>query len=120
MVKLTADSPTPGVSVTFGGWLAAPAFIRALLPEGDFRRITIKPNWVMHQTRDEFPISALVTDSRLIETVIEACLEKYPHVERIRVGDVPLQSCDWDLLRAQAGIDRLEARYCDDRRATIT
>jgi uncharacterized protein (DUF362 family) len=110
----------PIVHVARDGWTGAQPFVRGLLPEGNFRRITIKPNWVIHQTREEFPISALVTDSRLIQAVIEACLEKYSAIERIRVGDVPLQSCDWAVLRSQAGIDQLEARYRDDRRSMIT
>ena len=108
------------VSLTSCGWANAVSFVQALLPEGDFRRVTLKPNWVIHQTRDEFPISALVTDSRLIEAAIEACLAQYPRLECIRVGDVPLQSCDWDLLRNQAGIARLEEKYRSHTRPQIT
>lgn len=81
------------------------------LPEGPFTRITVKPNWVKHEENPAFPINALVTSCDLIEAVIDACLEKYPTVAEITVGDVPLQSCDWDLLVRQAGITRLEAKY---------
>ena len=86
-------------------WLAP------LLPDGAFRRIVIKPNWVKHEEDPAFPISAMVTSSALIDVVLEACLAKYPGAETITVGDVPLQSCDWSLLVRQAGIDRLIAKY---------
>ena len=81
------------------------------LPEGDFRRICIKPNWVMHEERPDFPIRALVTSPALIEATIDACLQKYPRTERITVGDVPLQSCDWELLMSQCGLDAVRARH---------
>ena len=84
-----------------------------MLPKGAFRKITIKPNWVKHQEYPEFPIAALVTDTRLIEAVIEACLVKYPELEQITVGDVPLQTCDWDMLAGQVGLARLVKTYKD-------
>ena len=87
------------------------AFCAEFVPAGTFGRILIKPNWVKHQENPAFPISALVTSSDLIEAIVDACLEKYPAVEEITVGDVPLQSCDWDLLVQQAGIHRLIAKY---------
>ena len=67
-------------------------------------RIVIKPNWVLHQTDPAFPIRALVTDSRVIEAVVEACLELYPSVQKILVGDCPLQYADWPLLCEQSGL----------------
>lgn len=81
------------------------------LPHGDFRRILIKPNWVRHELRPEFPITALVTSSVLIDAVVAACLEKFPRAEEVTVGDVPLQSCDWSLMASQAGIDILAKKY---------
>lgn len=86
-------------------------FIARHLPEGDFRRIVLKPNWVKHEEHREFPIAALVTSADLIDACIEACLEKYPGAEKITIGDVPLQTCDWDALVAQAGLDRLIEKY---------
>src|SRR5437868_345391 len=82
-------------------------FIRYHLPEGTFSRIVIKPNWVKHQEHSEFPISALVTSSRLIDLVITACIERYPQVEKITICDVPLQTCDWTQLCKQAGLAQL-------------
>jgi len=85
--------------------------VRRLLPGGAFRRILVKPNWVKHQEHDAFPIEAIVTSTDLIEAVVDACLEGYPEAESITVGDVPLQSCDWKRLHAQAGLERLERKY---------
>jgi len=68
------------------------------------RRIVIKPNWVLHETDPAFPIRALVTDARVIEAVVEACLELFPRVQDITVGDCPLQSADWPRLCAQSGL----------------
>jgi uncharacterized protein (DUF362 family) len=89
----------------------ARSLIARHLPAGDFRNIVIKPNWVKHQEHPEFPIAALVTSTELIDDCIKVCLQKYPGVEKITVGDVPLQTCDWAKLIAQAGIDRLIEKY---------
>lgn len=94
-------------------------FCRQVLPDGDYKTILIKPNWVKHQEDPAFPITALVTSTNLIEAAIEACLAKYPGVEEITVGDVPLQSCDWGLLVSQTGIDRLIAKYAGVQRPKI-
>jgi len=82
-----------------------------VLPEGNFRRILIKPNWVKHRESQDFPICALVTSTELIEATTEACLDKYAAAEEITVGDVPLQNCDFELLMQQAGIERLMTKY---------
>ncbi len=84
---------------------------RALLPEGDFRRICIKPNWVMHAEHPEFPVEALITAPALIDAVITACLEQYPRAEWITVGDVPLQSCEWEKMAAQSGLDAVRKKF---------
>ena len=86
-------------------------FVARNLPDGDFRRIMLKPNWVKHEEHPEFPIAALVTNTALIEAVIEACRKKYTNLERITVGDVPLQTCDWAALIQQTGVDRLIEKY---------
>ncbi len=75
------------------------------------RRIVLKPNWVLHETDPAFPIRALVTDPRLIELTLEACLELFPSAESILVADCPLQSCDWPLLCRQSGLDRVIDRF---------
>jgi uncharacterized protein (DUF362 family) len=74
------------------------------------RRIVLKPNWVLHETDPAFPIRALVTDSRVIEAAAEACLELFPGVESILVGDCPLQYADWPLMCRQSGLLELRER----------
>lgn len=81
------------------------------LPNGDYFNIMIKPNWVKHQESPYFPIEAMVTSTKLIEHVIEACLKKYANVREIIVGDVPLQSCEWNLLLKQSCTERLINKY---------
>jgi hypothetical protein len=94
-------------------------FIRRLLPVGPFRRVVIKPNWVKHQEHPEFPIAALVTDSHLIDLTIQACLERYPDLEKITVCDVPLQTCDWSLLVEQTGLGTLMQKYAASKKPLI-
>ena len=94
-------------------------FCNSVFPTGEYRTILIKPNWVKHQEDPSFPIAALVTSTDLIEAAIEACLQKYPDAQEITIGDVPLQSCDWELLMRQAGVDRLIKKYADRVRPRI-
>lgn len=85
--------------------------VLSYLPDGEFRHILIKPNWVYHQDSSSFPIRAQVTGSGLIDNVIEACIDKYPGAAEITIGDIPVQSCNWELLVRQAGIDRLIEKF---------
>ena len=75
------------------------------------RRIVIKPNWVLHETDPAFPIRALVTDARVIEATVEACLEIFPQAESILVGDCPLQYANWPLLCRQSGLQPVIDRF---------
>jgi uncharacterized protein (DUF362 family) len=74
------------------------------------KNIVIKPNWVLHETDAAFPIRALVTDARLIEATVEACLDLFPKVESILVGDCPLQYANWPLMCRQSGLDSIIPR----------
>jgi uncharacterized protein (DUF362 family) len=85
------------------------------LPEGPIRRVVIKPNWVVHESDPDFPIQALVTSDKLVDATVTACLQRYPGLESVLVGDIPVQGCDWSLLAKQAGIARLQAKYRDLR-----
>ena len=71
------------------------------------RRILIKPNWVMHEADPAYPISALVTDARVIDAAIRACARVFPAVERITVGDCLEQRADWPLMCRQSGLDEV-------------
>jgi hypothetical protein len=84
--------------------------MRAALGSLSPRRIVLKPNWVLHETDPAFPISALVTDARVIEAAVEACLELFPGAESILVGDCPLQSADWPLMCEQSGLPPIMQR----------
>lgn len=86
-------------------------FIRSCLPEGSFRKILLKPNWVKQAESPDFPIESLVTSTKVIEAVLDECLKKYLTLDWIRVGDVPLQSCDFRILSAQIELDRLKKKY---------
>lgn len=87
------------------------ALLARTLPPGSFRKILLKPNWVLHATREEFPITALITSAALIKAVLDACLDAYPSAESIIVGDVPLQSCEFEKMLAQSGLDLLREEY---------
>ena len=71
-------------------------FIARNLPDGTFRKVVIKPNWVLHETDPNHPIAALVTDARVIAGTVRAAAELFPQAERITVGDCPLQRADWE------------------------
>jgi len=95
-------------------------WITRSLPDGAFRRIVLKPNWVHHEDSPHFPIRALVTSPDLIDAVIEACVNKYPDADSIAVGDVPLQSCDFDLMIRQSGMDAVIAKWSGLARPRIS
>lgn len=96
------------------------SWISSVLPEGSFRHIVIKPNWVQHESSTAFPIRALVTSADLIDAVIAACVAKYPAAETITVGDVPLQSCDFELMIRQSGMQRVIERWKNHSSPRIT
>lgn len=110
-MSLPADPDFQHIEILLDQERDAADFFARNLPEGDFRRIVLKPNWVKHAEHPEFPIEALVTSAQVIEDCLEACLKKYPQVEKITVADVPLQTCDWEKLIRQSGLDRLIEKY---------
>lgn len=99
------------IDIAFGPETDKAAFILRNLPEGNFRNVLLKPNWVKHEEHPEFPIAALVTSTELIAECLQVCLKKYPRLEKITIGDVPLQTCDWTALMQQAGVNRLIETY---------
>ncbi|MGE3489587.1 MAG: DUF362 domain-containing protein [Vicinamibacterales bacterium] len=78
--------------------------LRRLPPSLNPRHIVIKPNWVMHETDPAYPIAALVTDARVVDAVVRACVARFPSAERITVGDCPEQRADWPLMCRQSGL----------------
>jgi hypothetical protein len=102
--------------------------LRRLAGESRPRRIVIKPNWVMHEVEPSYPISALVTDARLVVETVSACFELFTDVEQVLVGDCLEQRADWPLLCRQSGLESmiagLERRYAGrlafrDLRSTV-
>lgn len=81
------------------------------LPDGQFKNILIKPNWVIHETKPYHPIDALVTSGQLIDLVIQECLLKYRTASEITIADAPIQSSNWPLMINQSGLDRVIQKY---------
>lgn len=75
------------------------------------QKIVLKPNWVLHETDSAFPIRGLVTDPRLIDATLEACLELFPGAKSILVGDCPLQYADWPLMSSQCNLEPIIEKY---------
>jgi len=93
--------------VSTNGRIELEDFARSALPSGRYKRVLVKPNWVIHESEPGFPIRALITSPQLLKAVIEACFEKYPELESLTVGDVPLQTCEFEKMFAQSGLDKL-------------
>jgi uncharacterized protein (DUF362 family) len=77
-----------------------------LIPPGS--RILIKPNWVFHQNQGGPNLDCLVTHSSVIEGVA-----KYVGLTRptsLTIGDAPIQGCNFERLRIEAGIDAMAER----------
>ncbi len=88
--------------------------LRALQDRLAPRRIVIKPNWVMHETDPAFPISALVTDARVIDATVRACAALFPRADLITVGDCLEQRADWPLMCRQSGLSTTMAALMAD------
>ena len=67
-------------------------------------RVLIKPNFVLHRNQGGWGTDSLVTHSSLVRAVTEAALRARP--AEVRVGDAPLQSCDFGELLRREGLDR--------------
>jgi uncharacterized protein (DUF362 family) len=74
-------------------------------------RTLVKPNWVMHANRGPWGTECLITHPALVRAVVGAVLEG--PVAEVRVGDAPIQGCDFDAL---VGLDGL-AGWADSLRA---
>ena len=89
--------------------------LRQALGHLDPKRIVIKPNWVMHEFDPTYPISALVSDARVIEATVRACVALFPKAEQITIGDCLEQRADWPLMCRQSGlapiIEKLTAAF---------
>jgi uncharacterized protein (DUF362 family) len=82
-------------------------------PLGDFipagSRVVIKPNWVRHWNQSGMGLDCLLTHTSVIEAVLEYVALTRP--SRIIIGDAPLQSCDFQKLRAMCQLDSMVSRF---------
>ncbi len=68
----------------------------------------MKPNWVFHQNQRHPSLDCLVTHSSIIEGVAKYVGLTRP--ARVTIGDAPIQGCDFERLRIEAGINGLVER----------
>jgi uncharacterized protein (DUF362 family) len=80
-----------------------------LIYPGD--RVLIKPNLVLHENHGAGPIESVITHASLIRAVVDYVLIALQGSGSVVIGDAPLQSCQFDLLRRIAGLDELMAYY---------
>lgn len=71
-------------------------------------RVLIKPNWVHHENDSGADLDCLVTHATILGAVLEYVARAQP--ESIVVGDAPIQSCDFPLLRSRTGLDSVFER----------
>ena len=77
-----------------------------LIPAGS--RIVLKPNWVFHENQSGAGLECLITHSSIIEAIAKYVSLTKP--AQIVIGDAPLQGCDFEQLRRNAGIEGLADR----------
>lgn len=80
--------------------------LASLVPPGS--SIVMKPNWVFHQNQRGPNLDCLVTHSSVIEGVAKYVGLTKP--AQVTIGDAPIQGCDFEELRARAGIDAMSDR----------
>jgi len=80
-----------------------------LIPPG--ARVVLKPNWVLHHNQSGAGLDCLVTHASVIEAVLEYVALTRP--SEVVIGDAPLQSCDFQALLGQCGIESLAQRFGD-------
>jgi uncharacterized protein (DUF362 family) len=86
-----------------------------LIPAG--ARVLLKPNWVLHRNLAGHGLECLVTNTQIIEAVVEYVLLARPAA--IAIGDAPIQGCDFDALQRDAGVTAMVERFAR-RGVTIT
>src|SRR6185437_5611497 len=71
-----------------------------LIPVGS--SVVVKPNWVYHAARGPASFDSLVTHTSAIQAVLEYVALARP--AKIIIGDAPLQSCDFAMMRDAADL----------------
>jgi uncharacterized protein (DUF362 family) len=80
-----------------------------LIKPGD--NVLIKPNLVLHENHNGGSIESVVTHGSLIRAVVDYVLIALKGNGSVVIGDAPLQSCQFEVLRRLTGLDELMAYY---------
>ena len=72
-------------------------------------RVLLKPNLVRHWNQSGAGLNCLLTHTSVIEAVLEFVMLARPR--SVVVGDAPLQSCDFNTLRAECRLDEAIRRF---------
>ncbi len=72
-----------------------------VIPAG--ARVVVKPNLVLHENHGPWPFDAVITHPSLIRAVVSELL--LSGSSEIRVGDAPIQSCDFEHLLHRTELD---------------
>lgn len=83
------------------GWSAASGPLDGIIERG--ARVLIKPNWVLHENQGPWGFEPLVTHGAMVRALTRAALGA--NAGEVRIGDAPVQSCDFPRLLAASNID---------------
>ena len=75
------------------------------------QRVVVKPNLVFHRHYRGGGLEALITAPGLIRAVCDRVFEAIGREGELTLGDAPLQSCDWDRLIGETGLNRWPDEY---------
>jgi len=76
--------------------------------------VLIKPNWVKHENeciRGKRGMDCLITNASIIRCIIDYALIALKGTGKLIVADAPVQSCDFEKLKGNAGLRFLEQYY---------
>lgn len=94
-------------------WNPFQGFVRS----GD--TVFIKPNLVLHEVRETLGTNCVYTHGSVIRPLIDYCLLATNNNVRIIVGDVPLQSADFDAIVAANGLRDLVGYFREERKVDV-
>lgn len=74
-------------------------------------RVLIKPNLVMHENLSGMGTDCLYTNPSIIAAIVDYVVIALKGSGSIIVADAPMQSCDFERLASDSGLDKLVAWY---------
>ncbi len=72
-------------------------------------KVLIKPNWVRHRNGSGSGLDCLVTNTSLIDAVLEYLV--LAGISEVVIGDAPVQGCDFEKLLESIGIPQVQSKY---------